>query len=279
MPGIEIKGTLSLLDIIQSDFFIRALIGGLLIGAIGPLMGMFLVLRRLSMIGDTLAHVTIAGVALGFLLGVYPLAMGLVFALIGAIAIEKLRKAYKTYAELSIAVIMSGGVALASLFFTLGMNFSANVNNYLFGSIYTLNGTDLIVVGAVTLIVIVFLLLFFKEMFLLTFDEDAAAVNGLPVRMLNIAVTVLTALVISAAIKIVGALLVSALLTIPVAISLFVAKGFRQSVTVSVLVAEAAVVGGLLTAGIWNLAPGATIVLLLIVVLILTLIARRGIRV
>jgi len=268
-----------LLDIIQSDFFIRALIGGLLIGAIGPLMGMFLVLRRLSMIGDTLAHVTIAGVALGFLLGVYPLAMGLVFALVGAIAIEKLRKAYKTYAELSIAVIMSGGVALASLFFTLGMNFSANVNNYLFGSIYTLNGTDLIVVGVVTLIVVVFLLLFFKEMFLLTFDEDAAAVNGLPVRMLNIAVTVLTALVISAAIKIVGALLVSALLTIPVAISLFVAKGFKQSVIVSVLVAEAAVVGGLLTAGIWNLAPGATIVLLLIAVLILTLIARRGIRV
>jgi len=97
--------------------------------------------------------------------------------------------------------------------------------------------------------------------------------------MLNIAVTVLTALVISAAIKIVGALLVSALLTIPVAISLFVAKGFKQSVIVSVLVAEAAVVGGLLTAGIWNLAPGATIVLLLIAVLILTLIARRGIRV
>ncbi|UHA72853.1 metal ABC transporter permease [Paenibacillus sp. 481] len=268
-----------MLDIIQSQFFQRALIGGLLIGVTGPLMGMFLVLRRLSMIGDTLAHVTIAGVALGFLLGVYPLAMGVLFALLGAVAIEKLRKAYKTYAELSIAVIMSGGVALASLFFTLGMSFNANVNNYLFGSIYTLNSMDLIVVGGVTLIVIGFMIVFFKEMFLLTFDEDAAAVNGLPVRWLNLALTVLTALVISAAIKIVGALLVSALLTIPVATSLLIARGFKQAVVLSVLVAELAVVIGLVMAGVWNLAPGATIVLLLIGMLILTLAVRRGVKV
>lgn len=268
-----------MLDLIQSDFFIRALIGGLLIGIVGPLMGIFLVLRRLSMIGDTLAHVTIAGVALAFLLGVYPFAMGLGFALIGAIAIEKLRKAYRTYAELSIAIIMSGGVALASLFFTLDTNFNANVNNYLFGSIYTLNNADLAVIGVVTLIVISFLLLFSKEMFMLTFDEDAAVVNGLPVHMLNIVTTVLTAFVISAAIKIVGALLVSALLTIPIAISLLIAKGFKQAIGISVLVAETAVIGGLLTAGICNLAPGATIVLLHIIMLLLTLIAKRGLRV
>ncbi|MFL1672086.1 metal ABC transporter permease [Paenibacillus dendritiformis] len=267
------------MDIIFSEFFQRALIGGLLIGVTGPLMGMFLVLRRLSMIGDTLAHVTIAGVALGFLLGIYPLAMGVVFALLGAVAIERLRKAYKTYAELSIAVIMSGGVALASLFFTLGRSFNANVTNYLFGSIYTLNGTDLTVVGAVTVIVVVFMLIFFKEMFMLTFDEDAAAVNGLPVRWLNIAVTVLTALVISVAIKIVGALLVSALLTIPVATSLLLAKSFKKAVIISVLVSESAVIAGLLMAGVWNLAPGATIVLLLIAMLILTLVIRRGVKV
>lgn len=267
------------MDIIFSEFFQRALLGGLLIGITGPLMGMFLVLRRLSMIGDTLAHVTIAGVALGFLLGIYPLAMGVVFALLGAVAIERLRKAYKTYAELSIAVIMSGGVALASLFFTLGRSFNANVTNYLFGSIYTLNGTDLTVVGAVTVIVVVFMLLFFKEMFMLTFDEDAAAVNGLPVRWLNLAVTVLTALVISVAIKIVGALLVSALLTIPVATSLLLAKSFKRAVIVAVLVSESAVIAGLLMAGVWNLAPGATIVLLLISMLILTLVIRRGVKV
>ncbi len=268
-----------LMDLVSSQFFQRALIGGLLIGITAPLMGMFLVLRRLSMIGDTLAHVTIAGVALGFLINVYPLAVGLVFALIGSIAVEKLRKSYKTYAELSIAVIMSGGVALASLFFTLGMSFNANVTSYFFGSIYTLTPADLYVIGGVTVIVIGFMLVFYKEMFLLTFDEDAAAVNGLPVRWLNIAMTVLTALVISAAIKIVGALLVSALLTIPVAISLLMARSFKRAIIVSVFISEIAVVAGLLVAGVWNLAPGATIVLLLILVLIVTMLVRKGVKV
>ncbi len=96
------------MEIITSEFFQRALLGGILIGITAPLMGLFLVLRRLSMIGDTLAHVSIAGVALGFLIGVYPVAVGLLFALGATFAIEKLRKAYKTYAELSIAIIMSG---------------------------------------------------------------------------------------------------------------------------------------------------------------------------
>jgi len=263
-------------EILFSDFFQRALVGGLLIGITAPLIGVFLVLRRLSMIGDTLAHVTIAGVALGFLTGVYPLGAGLIFAVVGSFAIEKLRKAYKSYAELSIAIIMSGGVALASLFFTLGKGYNADVMSYLFGSIYTLDNTDLIVVGIVTLAVVSVVTLFFKEFFLLSFEEDAASVSGLPVKLLNMLITVLTALVISTAIKIVGSLLVSALLTIPVATSLLLSRSFKSSVIMSVIIAEIAVVGGLVIAGVWNLAPGATIVLLLIAILILTLIGKKG---
>lgn len=264
------------IDIMLSDFFQRALAGGILIGITAPLIGIFLVLRRLSMIGDTLAHVTIAGVALGFLIEVYPLGAGLVFAVLASFAIEKLRKAYKSYAELSIAIIMSGGVALASLFFTLGMGYNTDVMSYLFGSIYTLDTQDLYVVGAVTLVVAVVVALFFKEFFLLSFEEDAASVNGLPVRMLNMLITILTALVISTAIKIVGALLVSALLTIPVAISLLIARSFKSSVILSVVISEIAVIIGLVIAGIWNLAPGATIVLLLIAFLILTMAGKKG---
>jgi zinc transport system permease protein len=267
------------LEILTSEFFQKALIGGILIGITAPLIGLFLVLRRLSMIGDTLAHVSIAGVALGFLLGVYPVGMGLVFALAAAFAIERLRRAYKTYAELSIAIIMSGGVALASLLFTLGKGFAVNVTSYLFGSIYTLDNTDLIVIGAVTVIVLLTVILHFKELFLLTFDEDAAAVNGLPVRYFNIMISVLAALVISASIKIVGALLVSALLTIPAACSLIIARSFKQSIIWAVSIAEAAVIGGLLIAGIWNLAPGATVVLLLIAVLIMLMVLKRGLRI
>jgi zinc transport system permease protein len=267
-----------MLDIISTEFFQRALIGGVLIGITAPLMGIFLVLRRLAMIGDTLSHVSIAGVALGFVIGVYPIAMGLLFALLAAFAIEKLRKAYKTYAELSIAIIMAGGVALASLLFSLGKGFSVNVTSYLFGSIYTLGDTDLYVIGGVTVVILIAVGLQFKELFMMTFDEDAAAVNGLPTRYFNLMISVLTALVISVSIKIIGALLVSALLTIPAACSLLIARSFKQSVLLAIVIAEVAMVGGLMIAGVWNLAPGATVVLLLIAILLLLLLAGAGRR-
>lgn len=266
-------------EIFLEPFFQRALIGGILIGITAPLMGVFLVLRRLSMIGDTLSHVSIAGIALGFLIHVYPLAVGLVFAVVASIAIEWLRKQYKSYAELSIAIIMSGGVALATFLFTLGKGFNMNVTTFFFGSIYTLDYTDLWIVFGVFLAVLVVILTHFKEFFLMFFDEEAASVSGLPVRTYNIMITLLTSLVIVAAIKIVGALLVSALLTIPVACSLLVARSFKQAVVISVIVSEIAVIVGLLIAGIWNSAPGATIVLSLIMMLVLILAVKKRARV
>jgi zinc transport system permease protein len=263
------------LDLLTAEFFQRALIGGALIAITAPLMGLFLVLRRLAMIGDTLSHVSIAGVALGFLINVYPVAVGLVFAIVASFAIEALRRTYRTFAELSIAIIMSGGIALASILFTLGKGFNLNVNSYLFGSIYTLDYTDLAVIALVTAVVLLVVLLLRKELFLLTFDEDAASVSGLPVRYFNILISILTALVISASIKIVGALLVSALLTIPAACGLALARSFRQAIALVVVIGEIAVVGGLWAAGVWNLAPGGTVVLLLIAMLLVSLGSRK----
>ncbi|MFC0214914.1 metal ABC transporter permease [Paenibacillus chartarius] len=266
------------MDIFLEPFFQRAIIGGILIGLAAPLMGTFLVLRRLSMIGDTLAHVSIAGIALGFLINVYPLAIGLLFALLASFAIELLRKTYKTYAELSIAIIMSGGIALATLLFTLGRDFSTNVNSYFFGSIYTLDNTDIAVVGVVCALVIAVIAAHFKEFFLIFFDEEAAGVSGLPVRAYNIVITMLTALVICVAIKIVGALLVSSLLTIPVACSLVVGRSFRHSVVMAIVFSETAVILGLVSAGVWDLAPGATVVLALITMLIVILTVKFSLR-
>lgn len=265
------------MEIVTSEFFQRALIGGLLIGVTAPMMGFFLVLRRLSMIGDALSHVAVSGVAFGFLIGVYPIAMGLLFAIAASFAIEKLRKAYKTYAELSLAIMMAGGIGLASILFTSGESM-IDVNSYLFGSIYTLSNDDLLTIGGVTAVVLIVIAVQAKELFLLTFDEDAASVSGLPVRFYNVMISVLTALVISVAIKIVGALLVSALLTIPAACSLIIARSFKQSIFTVILIGEFAVLAGLMIAGIWNLAPGGTIVLLLIAILLLLLTFRRGLR-
>ncbi|MFD1955878.1 metal ABC transporter permease [Paenibacillus thailandensis] len=266
------------MEILGSEFFQRALAGGLLIGITAPLIGFFLVLRRLSMIGDALSHVSIAGVALGFLTGLYPMAAGLLFAIAASFAIEKLRKAYKSYAELSIAIIMSGGVGLASILFTLDRGFSVSIDSYLFGSIYTLSASDLTTIAVVTAVILIVIRSQIKELFLLTFDEDAAAVSGLPVRFYNVMISVLTALVISVSIKIVGALLVSALLTIPAACGLLVGRSFRQSIVWVVVIGEFAVIAGLIVAGVWNLAPGGTIVMLLIAFLLLMLAVKRGMK-
>jgi len=264
-----------LLELFTAGFFLRALAGGALIALTAAPVGVFIVLRRQAMIGDGIAHVSIAGVALGFLINLYPIGVGIAFAVAASLAIEALRRAYRTYAELSIAVIMAGGIALASLLFTMGMGFSVNVTSYLFGSIYTLDDTDLAVIAAIAAAVLAFAFMFQKELFLLAFDEDAAAVNGLPVRAFNVLASVLTALVISAAIKIVGALLVSALITMPAACALALARSFRQALGLAMAAGVIAVILGLLTAGWWNLAPGGTVVLLLIAMLAAALAARR----
>lgn len=267
------------MELLSAEFFQRALIGGALIAITSPLLGLFLVLRRLAMIGDTLAHVSIAGVALGFLINVYPVAVGLVFAILASFGIEVLRRRYRSFAELSIAIIMSGGIGLASLLFTVGKGYNLDVNSYLFGSIYTLNNTDILIIAIITVIVLAVVIALRKELFLLTFDEDAASVSGLPVRYFNILISIMTALVISASIKIVGALLVSALLMIPAACSLVLSKSFRQSIILVILIGEVAVVCGLWMAGIWNLAPGGTVVLLLIAILLASLVMTRRARV
>ena len=262
-------------ELLTYPFFIRALAGGILIGFMAPLIGNFLVLRRLSMIGDTLAHVTIAGVALGMLINLYPLGAGLVFALAAACCIEYLRKTYKGYSELSIAIMLSGGVALASIFFTWGRGYNMNVQDYLFGNILSLDTADLVLISCVTLIVALCVMVYWKEWYLLTLDEEAARVNGLPVRWLNLLLTLMTALVVSVAIKIVGALLVSALLTIPTACSLAIGRSFRSTMRISILVSEIAVVAGLSISGAANLASGGTIVILLIVILAVLLLSRK----
>lgn len=153
-----------------------------------------------------------------------------------------------------------------------------NVHSYLFGNIVALGDGDLWMIIAVSVIVIAFVSVFMKEMFLVTFDEDAASVSGLPLNVFNMLITVLTAFVVSIAIKIVGALLVSALITIPIACSLVIGRGFRQTVFIAIAFSETAIVAGFVISGLFDLATGGTIVLLLIVLLVLSLLAKRVFR-
>lgn len=259
------------MEIFQYDFMLRALGGGLLAGVICPIIGLFITLRRMSMIADALSHVCLSGVAAGLLMGTQPVLAASAFALGGSLLIEGLRDKYKHYAELAIAIILSAGVALGAILIGLGNGFNGSFMSYLFGSIVLITGEDIYVMAAIGLPVLLLTVFFIKELFSITFDEETARVSGLPVKLINVGFTALTALTIAVSMRIVGILLVSSLMILPVAVAMQVAKSFRGTLVVAVATGEAAVLVGLLCSFYLDLPPGGAIVMTLVLLLVLTL--------
>jgi zinc transport system permease protein len=269
--------------ILKYDFMQRAMLAGLIIGLISPLVGIFLVVRRLSLIADALAHVTLSGVAAGLLLQkhvawfqqVNPLHVGMAFSVGGAMFVERLRRLYRTYQELAIPVVLSGGIGLGVVLISAADGFNVDVAGYLFGSILAVGEEELKWIAGVALLVLAVIFLFYKELFALSFDEESAVLSGIPYRWINALFSVTVALVIAAAIRVVGILLVSALMTLPVAAALQIAGSFRRTVLLSLLFAEIAVVCGLAAAYYLDWASGGTIVLVSVVILLSVLAAKR----
>jgi zinc transport system permease protein len=260
----------------QYEFLRNAFIVGIFIGFIAPLLGVFVVVRRLSLIADALSHVTLAGIAASLLLQkkwlttatLNPIYIGMAFSVAGSLFIEKLRTVYKHYQELAIPIILSGGIGLSVIFISLADGFNTDLFSYLFGSVSAVSRADVWTIGIIFFIVLTIILLFYKEWFILSFDEEYAQVSGVKVKTLHFVFIVLVALVIAASMRIVGILLVSSLMTLPVAASIRIAKGFKQALCFSVLFGEMAVIFGLIVSYHLNLAPGGTIVLLAVFILI-----------
>lgn len=275
--------------ILTYDFLRQAFISGILIGIMAPLLGVFIVVRRLSLIADALSHVTLAGIAGSLFLSqtvpalalLNPLYLGMASAVAGSTLIEKLRSLYKHYQELAIPIIMSAGLGLAALFISLADGFRTDLFSYLFGSVSAVSYQDMMIVIAVTAIVILFLLAFFKELFVLSFDDEYASAVGLPAKWIHFMFMIVTALVIAASMRIVGILLVSSLMTLPVAAAMRIAKSFKSAILWSLLFGQSAVLIGLVTAFYLDLAPGATIVLtsILILLIVIAIVSNRKGRV
>ena len=267
-----------LADIIQFDFLRHTFLTGLLIGIIAPLLGAFLVVRRLSLLADSLSHVTLAGIAFGLFMEKQfvfpffnPLYSGMGFSVIGAILIEKLRSVYSAYQEIGIPIILSGGVGLSVIFIALANGFNTDLFNYLFGSVSAVSKSDLYTILAISIVIIIIVSLFYKELLALSFDEEHATVSGLHSKRIHFLFIVLTALVIAASIRIVGVLLVSALMTLPVASAMRLANSFKQLILYSIIFAEVSVIIGLISGYYLSIPPGGTIVLVAIVILVLCL--------
>ncbi|WP_018923745.1 metal ABC transporter permease [Salsuginibacillus kocurii] len=265
------------------EFLQNAFFTGIMIGFLAPLLGVFLVVKRMSLIADALSHVTLTGIAFSLLMSKYvtafvlvnPLYMGIAFSVGGALLIEQLRHVYTYYKELAIPIILSGGIGLGVVFISLADGFNTDLFNYLFGSVIAVTRVDLWTILGITVIVTTFIIIFYKELFFLSFDEEQAAVAGLPRRWLHLMFIVMVALVIAASMRIVGILLVSALMSLPVAAAMQWAKSFKQMFIFAILIGEGAVVFGLISAYHLDLAPGGTIVMLAVGILILSISVRK----
>lgn len=268
--------------LLNFDFMRYSLISGILIGFIAPFIGAFIVVRRLSLIADALSHVTLGGISFGmFLITIIPTAalinpmwFGVLFAIVGALLIEKLRTTFSNYQEIAIPIIMSSGVALSAIFISLADGFNQEIVGLLFGSISAVSLSDMITIIIIVIIVTIFILSLYKELFVLSFDDEYSKVIGLPkwIQFLFIAIV---AMVISASMRVIGILLVSALITLPIAIAMRVTKGFKQLIILSIILGEVSVISGLFLAFYLDISPGGVIVMILVFMLILTMVLQK----
>lgn len=232
-----------------------------MVGTLCPTIGQFLVLRRLSMVGDTLAHVSLAGVLIGLFLKVSPLPVALIITSLIALFLERLRQFFSHFGELSLAIILSTGMGFAVILLGITNTSDASMTSLLFGSIITLTNQDMLLVFFLFLLTSFLIIRYYRELFFLTFDEEAARLKGISVRFFNSLLILLAALVIILGLKIVGSLLVSSLMVIPVATSLVLERSFKQTLLWSNLFGLTAVLVGLLTSFYLDIAPGGAIVI------------------
>jgi zinc transport system permease protein len=264
-----------MLDIFQYSFILRGLEAGVIVAFIAPLIGIFLVLRRYSLIADTLSHVSLAGIAMAFLFGWNPIITTLGVTTISSIGIERLRNTKKIYGESALALFLSGGLALSTVLLSLGKGFNSSLLNYLFGSIVTVTQNDIYTILILAIFVVALLILFYKELVYITFDEESAKVSGLPVRFINTLFIILVAITISLAIPIIGILLITALIVIPVVSALQLRKSFIKTIVYSEIISIFSVVAGIFVSYYLNLSTGGTIVLIMIGVFLLILLSKR----
>lgn len=265
--------------LLSYEFLQNAFLSGMIIGIIAPLLGLFIVVRRLALIADALSHVALAGIAgslyisqqVLFFAALNPVYLGIGTAVAGSLLIERLRGMYKNYEELAIPIILSAGIGFGAIFISLSKGFGADLIGYLFGSVSAVSRQDLLIVVIIAIIVIGFIRFLYKELFVLSFDAEYSKVSGVNAKYIQMAFMVITALVIGASMRVVGILLVSSLMTVPVAASIQIAKSFKGAMIYAITFGELSVIIGLVAAFYLDIAPGGTIVITSIVILLIVL--------
>lgn len=266
------------MEMFSYSFMIRAVIAALCIAIIAPLLGVFLIVRRQSLLSDTLSHVSLSGVAIGLFLGINPTITTLILVIIASIFLEWLRTIYSSYSEVSTAILMSSGLAIALVLMGLSNESVLQINQYLFGSIVTISPVQVALLLMLVGIILLLFILFKKPMYILTFDESVAHVDGLPTKMMSLLFNIVTGVAITIMIPIAGALLVSAIMVIPAAISMRIGKKFTYVFLYGIAIGVIGMLVGLVTSYQLDVSPGAMITLVYIIIFFAVVLIQRMVK-
>lgn len=264
-----------MLEIFEYDFMQRAFLAGMIIAILASVSGTFVVLKRYSMISETLAHSALVGVAVGLVAGFNPLWMAVIIAILSAWLIEYLRSSFSLYSDAILAILLSGSLAIAVIIVSLGGAFNNSLFSYLFGSILSVSNEDVITIFVFGTISLGLLLAFSKELYFIAYDEEVAKTSGIKVKLLNFLLVTVVAIIIALSIRVVGSLLIGALMVIPTVSALQYRVGFLQTSLISLVFAMLSVVSGMILSFYFSLPSGATIVICVLVIFIISLVINK----
>ena len=249
-------------EILTYSFMHRALISGIAIAILCSVVGLFLVLRRYSLFGDAIAHSSFGGIALGLLAGVYPLWTAYGVSIVSALIITRIKDRFNISGDASIAVLLSSGIAVGLVIIGLSGGFTIDIFSFLFGSILLVSVNDTVLVLALTGVILIVILVLYRQILYSTFNEEQAKVSGIPVEKINYLIVFMAGITVVTSIQLVGVLLISALFVIPNVSAIMYGKGFKQTAIISISFSIFSVVIGILVSYIFDITPAGTIVLI-----------------
>lgn len=250
------------LEIFSYDFMQRAIISGISIALLCSVVGLFLVLRRYSLFGDAVAHSSFGGIALGLLLGIYPMWTAYIISLISAIIITKIKQKFDISGEASVAVLLSSGIAVGLILISISGGFTIDIFSFLFGSILLVSVEDTILILGLTGSILIVILLLYRQLIYSTFNEEQAKVSGIPVEKINYLIVFIAGITVVTSIQLVGILLISALIVIPNVTAIMYGRSFKQTALLSISFAISAVTVGIITSYLLDITPSGAIVML-----------------
>jgi zinc transport system permease protein len=257
----------SFLEFISYGFVQRALIAGILIGLSAAMLGVFLVLKRLSLIGDSLSHVALTGVAAGMIIKISPLFAALPIVAVSGFALFKITNNKKIYADSALGIVSAAGLSLGLIITALGGGFNADLSGFLFGSILTVSASEIALAACLFILCASVIYLFYGRLVATIFDENFAKVSGVNTDKINLILIMLAAFTVILALKVTGILLVSALIIVPPCAAIMTAKNFIQTLYLSCAYSVFGVVGGIYAAFLFNLPCGAAVICLNLIIL------------